>query len=313
MDLVGNPQMITYHAGGNNCGFGDVVFNCIYQPWGNYGAEYPDPTGKCAKQLANSNDYINEGGEGGLYQDELNTVRDLLNHPSVKDNKDFRLYILGYAHFFNLGANYCDDISFGALATVPLIGNAPKLSNRLRTDLNDGVERVNQVLARVAKDVGDSRVRFLDISPAFNGHRFCENNHNYRDQWYNADVWLWNLNPPADDPPANPELIEAWLYGNRNDSLLDYSNGAMVGVEMQGGAETDGSGGSTGPGPTWHQRPFHPKQGGAQAIADIVIAQALADKIPGVVGSSAPTTGTCDCDEDGCSPESPACCADGTC
>ncbi|KAI0900623.1 SGNH hydrolase [Annulohypoxylon nitens] len=309
MNLVGNPQMVTYHAGGNNCGFGTVISNCIYQPWGKYGAAYPDPTGECAKQLANSNDYINKAGDGGLYQDELNTVRDLLDHPSVRDNKGFRLYILGYAHFFNLSANYCDTISFGVL-------HKPRLSNRLRTDLNDGVERVNQVLARVAKDVGDSRVRFLDISPAFNGHRFCENSHDSKDQWYNADVWFWNFNWPYHDPPANPALIDAWLDGNRwpdNTTLQDYSNGTMIGVEMQGDVETYGSGGSKGLAPLWFQRPFHPKHGGTQAIADIVIAQALADKIPGVVGSSAPTTGTCDCDEDGCSPESPACCADGTC
>ncbi|KAI8943893.1 hypothetical protein F4801DRAFT_603137 [Xylaria longipes] len=293
MSLVGSPQMITYHAGGNNCGFGAVVSDCIYQPWGDYGAEYPDPSGQCAKQLANSNAYIDKAGDGGLCQDERNTIVDLLGHPAVKDNKDFRLYILGYVHFFNLGANYCDDISFGALAT-----------------------RVNQIRARVANDVGDSRVKFLDISPAFEGHRFCEDNHNYKDQWYNADVWLWNFNTPADDPPADSALMDAWLNGNHfpdNTTLPNYPDGTNIGVEMQGGVETDGSGGSTGPGPTWFQRPFHPKQGGTQAIADIVIAQALADMIPGVVGSSSPITGTCDCDENGCSPESPACYASGTC
>ncbi|KAI2462864.1 SGNH hydrolase [Annulohypoxylon bovei var. microspora] len=316
MSLVGSPQMITYHAGGNNCGFGAVVSDCIFQPWGDYGPEYPDPSGQCAKQLANSNAYIDRAGDGGLYQDERNTVADLLGHAAVRDNKDFRLYILGYAHFFNLGANYCDGISFGALASVPVVGNAPKVSDRLRTDVNDGVERVNQILARVARDAGDPRVRFLDISPAFDGHRFCEDGHGYKDQWYSADVWLWNFNTPSDDPPADPSLMDTWLNGTYfpdNTVLPTYPNGTAVGVEMQGGVETDGSGGSTGPGPTWFQRPFHPKQGGTQAIADIIIAQALADKIPGVVGSSSPTTGACDCNEDGCSPGSPACCASGTC
>jgi hypothetical protein len=238
MNLVGNPQMITYHAGGNNCGFGVVVYNCIYQPWGDFGAEYPDPSGKRATQLAASNAYIDNVNTGGLYQDELNTVIDLLHHPAVKGNKDFRLYILGYAHFFNLGANYCDDISLGALATVPLIGHAPKVSNRLRTGLNDGVERVNRVLARVAGDVGDPRVKFLDISPAFNGHWFCENNHNYKDQWYSVDVWLRNVNTPADDPRANPSLMDEWLNGDHfpdGSTLPIYPNGTMIGVEMQGG------------------------------------------------------------------------------
>ncbi|RYP93631.1 hypothetical protein DL770_000263 [Monosporascus sp. CRB-9-2] len=314
MDLVGNPQMITYHAGGNNCDFGAVVADCIYQPdRSSYGPEYPDPAGRCAQRLADSNKYIDQEGEHGLYQDEVNTVLGMLRHPAVKDNKNFRLYILGYAHFFNLGANYCDDISFGA---VPLIGNKPKVSNRLRTDLNDGVERVNKILARVANDVGDARVKYLDISPAFNGHRFCEDHHSFEDQWYSTDVWLWNLNTPADDPPADPALMDAWLNAGQlpdGTTVTSYPDGTMIGVELQGGVETDGSGGSTGEGPTWHQRPFHPKHGGAHAIADIIIAQAKADKIPGVVGSSPPTMGTCDCNESGCSPGSPACCANGTC
>ncbi|KAH9991515.1 hypothetical protein F4779DRAFT_623693 [Xylariaceae sp. FL0662B] len=154
-------------------------------------SQYPDASG----QLATA----------ALYQDELNTVRDLLGHPAVRDNGDFRLYILGYARFFNLSANYCDGISFGALATVPLVGNAPKVSNQLRTDLNDGVERVNQILARVANDVGDSRVKSLDISPAFDGHRFCEDNHNYKGQWYNADVWLWNIGTRS--PLPNSKVV----------------------------------------------------------------------------------------------------------
>lgn len=315
MDLVGDPQMITYHAGGNNCGFGGVVSNCIYQPGFGYGADYPDRSGLCAQSLANSNNYINNAGNDGLYQDEMNTVMDLLNHPSVRDNKDFKLYILGYAHFFNLGANYCDEISFSVMKYIPK-GSAQKLSNRLRTDMNDGVERVNRILQRVAADVNDPRVKFLDISPAFNGHRFCEDNHNYQDQWYSTDVWLWNFNTPADDPPADPDLINQWINGYEfpdGSTLPEYPNGTTVGVEAQGGVETDSSGGSTGPAPTWSFRPFHPKQGGTQAIANTVIAQALADKIPGVQGSTPPATGTCDCNEDGCTPESPACCANGTC
>jgi hypothetical protein len=315
MDQVGNPQMLTYHAGGNNCGFGNVVRDCIYQPPGNYGNEYPDPTGACAKQLATSNFYIDDTGKAGLYRQEMDTVVDILNHAAVKDNKDFRLYILGYAHFFNLGANYCDDISFGALAYLPG-ANKPKVSNRLRTDMNDGIERVNQVLRHVANDVKDPRVKFLDISPAFNGHRFCENKHGYKDQWYNADVWLWNFNTPADDPPADPKLMDAWLSQNSlpdGTTLSELPSGTNIGVETQDGVETDSKGGSTGPAPTWFQRPFHPKQGGTQSIAEIIIAQAIADKIPGVTGSTAPTTGTCDCNESGCSPESPACCAVGNC
>ena len=285
MDLVGNPQMLTYHAGGNNCNFGSLVADCIYQPTGDFGPEYPDPDGKCAKRIAMSNEYIDQDdGKGGLYFDEMATIRDLLGYAAVKDNKDFKLYILGYARFFNLGDNYCNDISFGALA--PVGGNAPKVSNRLRTDINNGINRVNNILARVARDVEDSRVKFIDISPAFDGHRFCEDHHNYKDQWYNKDVWLWNLNTPADDPPAPTSLIDMWLH---NSSLPDgkpYVPDDTVAIE--------GSGGSTGDGPTWQQRPFHPKQGGTGAIKDLVIGTAKLDKVPGVIGVVGNKVSVCD-------------------
>ncbi|KAI1749154.1 hypothetical protein F4782DRAFT_533768 [Xylaria castorea] len=249
MDMVGSPQMMTYHAGGNNYGFDDVVSHCINQPGTGYGPEYPDPSGVCAQQLAKSNSYINNGGEHGLYGDELKTVIDGLGHPAVQDDTDFRLYIQGYAHFLNLGANYYDGISFG-----PLISKL-KLSNRLRADVNDGVEH--------------SPVRFLDISPAFNGHRFFENNHSYKDQRYSTDVWLWNLDTPSGNPPADPSRVDAWLDGAYlpdGAPLPDYPNTTTFGVEMQGGIETEGT-------------------GETQAIADTVIAQALADRIPGVLGS----------------------------
>lgn len=319
MELVGSPQMITYHAGGNNCGFGSVISNCIYQPSMNdteWQPEYPDPAGKCGQELQSSNNYINDPGDHGLYQDEMNTVNDVLRHDAVRDNKDFRLYILGYAHLFNTGDNWCNDISFAPRTWIRLPG--PKVSNRRRTDINDGVERVNSILRRVVNDVGDSRVRFIDISPAFKGRRFCEDGHSYNDQWYSTDVWLWNLNLPINDPPADPGLMEAWLNGTQllpdGTTIEAYFQDVEVGVEIQGDAGRDGgSGGSGGIEGSWRWRPFHPKHVGTQAIADMTISQAKEDKIPSVVGSSAPTTGTCDCNESGCSPESPACCADGTC
>lgn len=55
MDLVGKPQLLTYHAGGNNCQFGSVVKGRVYQPSGSFGPAYPDPAGKCFQTLNDSN------------------------------------------------------------------------------------------------------------------------------------------------------------------------------------------------------------------------------------------------------------------
>lgn len=286
MSQVGNPMMITYHAGGNNCDFGSVVANCIYPTpaWNaDYDKAYPDPDGQCAKNVANTNGYINGMGMHGLYSDELLTVQGLLKESSVKNNPDFRLYILGYAHFFNVGSNYCDDESFAPQAAKfkNLGYHPPTLTSRLRTDFNDAIQRVNNILEKVAKDVNDPRVKYIDISPAFNTHRFCEDHHNLDDQWYSTDVWLWNLNFASQDPPADPSLMTAWITkGTLPDGVSLNSLNGTVGIEGSAGGQP------------WIQRPFHPKIGGTGAIKDYVIAAAKADKIPGVVGAPAVATGS---------------------
>jgi hypothetical protein len=292
MTQVGSPMMVTYHAGGNDCDFGRVVNNCIYPipPLNaDYDKAYPDPDGQCAKDVAVTNGYINDmrmdptPGQHGLYYDELATVQNLLEEDSVKNNPDFKLYILGYAHFFNLGSNYCDDESFAPQAAkFKSAGyHPPTLTNQLRTDFNDAIQRVNNILEKVANDVDDPRSKYIDISPAFNTDRFCEDHHTWNDQWYSTDVWLWNINIVAWDPPADFSLMNAWITnGTLPDGVSLNSLNGTVGIE-----------GSVGSQP-WMQRPFHPKIGGTGAIRDHAIAAAKADKIPGVVGAPAIATGS---------------------
>ena len=306
MDQVGNPMMLTYQAGGNNCGFGEAVSKCLYPFPGllGYDKPYPDPNGACFQAVNKSNTYINNMRTNdddseephGLYLDEFRTIQAVLLKDAVKNNPDFKLYVLGYAHFFNLGTNYCDNLSFApgvkadpnglgeiagssaeALGLLETNYHPPNVTNQLRTDFNDATTRVNNVIRKAVNDVNDPRVKFIDVSPAFNGHRFCENSHSALDQWFNTDVWLWNLNFPSQDPPANPpSLSEAFIInGTMPGSFGIASINGTVGIES----------GSVG-GIPWAMRPFHPKIGGTSAIAEYIKAAAKADKIPGVVGSN---------------------------
>ena len=41
------------------------------------------------------------------------------------------------------------------------------LANLMGVDINNAVERANLIIRKAIRDVGDPRVKFLDISPAF--------------------------------------------------------------------------------------------------------------------------------------------------
>jgi hypothetical protein len=123
-------------------------------------------------------------------------------------------------------------------------------------------------LRQAVEDTGDPRVKYIDISPAFDGHRFCEAAHDAdNDQWYNKDVWFWNLNLPGNDPPADPEGMNEWLDAESAAWFRQHPSTMKVMGSMDG---------------LWIGRRFHPKKGGTEVIMNIIINQAQRDQIPGV-------------------------------
>jgi hypothetical protein len=49
-EILSNINMMVLQAGGNNAGFADVAYACIFAPVdADWGPEYPDPSGKCAQ------------------------------------------------------------------------------------------------------------------------------------------------------------------------------------------------------------------------------------------------------------------------
>lgn len=78
------------------------------------------------------------------------------------------------------------------------------------------------------------------------------------DQYFNNDVWLWNVSPP---------LLTS---GDPDTFLQQYPIDPTIGPFSRTGKVKDG----------WQQRPFHPKEVGHTAIKDAIIAQMKADNIP---------------------------------
>ena len=278
MGKVGNPNVVVMTSGGNNCGFGAIVDVCIYHssPTNNYGPAYADDkdrTGACAKALDSALNTITNT----LQQDLINTINDILADPSVKSNPDFLLYLTGYAQFF--GTDYdpwCNTEAWNVAGISP----TPYLSKELRSAFNDRVSKVNELYKNTIQQKFSKQVRFIDLDPGFQGHRFCEPGMNHNDQ-LNTDtnfgkVYLWNLNWPwqvANQPAPNPGEQSGTVTSEQAQQLFGNN-----GVTAWSGSGNGGEGNSPENG--WRLRPFHPRSSGYTSIKNAILAQLKTDGLP---------------------------------
>jgi hypothetical protein len=266
---TGTPSLVTMQLGGNDCYFGSVAKECIFKGGSTAFSypDYPDPKSGCTQIINDRIDFILGAGEynqeNGFYGTERDTIKSILQWPGIQGNKDFRLYIIGYAEFFNEAtpeSDWCNTETFG-------VWWHPKLSRDLRKAINSAIRKVNEVTKGVIQDIGDTRIHFVDPSPLFEGHRFCEPKHSFNDQWYNNDVWFYNLNPPDLDPPID---------GKANMTLLKLQEAWTVNeprVSDESSLDTLSADTHSGPGDEQTLRAFHPKLGGHTAIKNAVVAQ----------------------------------------
>lgn len=136
------------------------------------------------------------------------------------------------------------------------MGHQPLLTNAIRPAVNDLTERLNNAYRTTIASYPSDKVRFIDISPGFNGHRFCEQGSSKFNPYYSGDAWFWNLSPPIPDL-ANP------FTTTPPSSIWDWAS-SVLGTLISG----------------WTLRPFHPKFAGHIAIKDAIIAQMKLDGVP---------------------------------
>lgn len=257
--------------------------NCIYHPYPttNYGFNYGDDPlclGECCQSLQKADDYINKQGDGGFFQDVLNTINDVMGTPQANGGAQFFLYMNGYAQFFNedtTGDGTCDTWSFALIGNVyDDSDNELTVNQALRKRMNSLVLNLNQVTQNAINAWQPDITRqteqypvFVDLDPYFNNHRFCEPGDGYNDQWYSDNVWIWNL--------------QVGDYQGQ-----DITGGSFVPADP----EIQPFSGSLGEGPSggWKVRPFHPKFQGHTAIKNAIIAKMRVSGMPGVTPS--PTT-----------------------
>lgn len=96
---------------------------------------------------------------------------------------NFRLYVTGYAKFFNQVDTACDKVTF-ARAAHPKDDGKPHtmLTTTLRKDFNDMTITLNAAIKKAVDLNKDDKVTFIDIDPLAETHRFCEPGANEPDE-----------------------------------------------------------------------------------------------------------------------------------
>lgn len=249
------PDFATLMIGGNPGGFPDLLYNCIFWPERSrdYGPEYPDPEGECFKAVQRCQNNI---GAQWFIDGVLRSIALILTEPRIRQNPDFKLYVVGYAELFNHEDEACGNWSFGVWP-----GKKPLLKKELRVEIDKVIRAGRELYDRLLNGplFGD-QVQYVDINHLFDGHRFCEPTLNGTLEQQNEKSWLYNLNWPGCIPVMEEdELRELELDA----SMLPYFCRKCGGLFGYGE----------------FVRPFHPKAVAHVAIKDHVL-QKLAEDPP---------------------------------
>ncbi|KAK5653808.1 hypothetical protein OQA88_7966 [Cercophora sp. LCS_1] len=306
-DRAGKPSIAWGMFGGNDAFFGAIARACIYQPidfghpfgWGPAFDQDPDGKGLCKQNLAKSDDYMSNpdkfsGSLNEVLADILNMAQDgNLDGPTGS----FDMYLSAYVHFFDATTPDCNDWTF---AHANYSVGFPKLVQGLRKEINDKVEKFNTIQAEVVKNLTPPspvrpsiKLRHVQPSPIFNGHRFCEAGHTFDDQFYNPDVWLWNFQyydekQGVDKPWVTIQRDGLTIMSAPEGFEVPSANSPSI-LAVQSNPEAAEPGGAPAPAPAqfgfgYTARPFHPKFPGHKALKDFFVKQMRDDKVAGVGG-----------------------------
>ncbi|KIW66135.1 hypothetical protein PV04_08337 [Phialophora macrospora] len=166
---IGDSELVTLTASGNDVNFFVVLNECVYH-W--------SPAIGCEAQLVKAREII----ETSALQNLENIISGAVQH--LQPGAMF--IVTGYARFFNEKTDYCNNITFSQ--TRPL----DYLTKAKRRELNQLVMMLNDVIRATALLHG---AVYVDIDRAFEGHRFCEPGVKEPDL-DRADTWFFNIPPP---------------------------------------------------------------------------------------------------------------------
>lgn len=255
------PEFVTLSMGGNDIGFKELVSTCIYSiPIGTLMS--CDQLIVASMERLHSPDFVRAA---------TRVIITALLKGTARVGPDFKVYVTGYAQFFNEQTTQCNHVSF---RRPPAILAKQYLTIQRRQKLNLIARELNLALktAVMTASVGaPNRVFFVDYDAQFNGHRFCD-----RHEPNAQDPDTWFLTYGSDEAAIEDFLnsiprIHDLLSGQSNNTLSESEFNQLI-SEATGGDQVKAALGEA------LFRVFHPKPAGHQVIAEQLMLAILATR-----------------------------------
>lgn len=155
VDTINNPDVALLNIGGNDAKLADLLNDCVYNFF---------LLRRCSDTIEISQDATSK-----LQKD----LEDLLSNMLVKiPNENSKIFVPGYATFFNPDTTQCNEVTFDYRQRED--SNAPKLAKEQRKIYNDLTVAVNTAVEQATLTYPD-RVVYIDIDKDFTDAkgRFC--------------------------------------------------------------------------------------------------------------------------------------------
>jgi lysophospholipase L1-like esterase len=209
-------KFATLSIGGNDLGFSSIVASCII---------VGSIAGDCEQAFKNAESIAgiaprDSAAHGEVFAKMQKVYRDILDTAG----DDFTLVVTGYARFFAEPQDNPDcnngQIQLAALQDLPGVETKPSLplTQELRQRVNRGVSAFNNMIQAAVDEVQQSlksdninrkRIKFVDIDPVFEGHRFCQKGSSTESGWpeFTDKAWFFSSPYRSDILPSGTKVV----------------------------------------------------------------------------------------------------------
>jgi hypothetical protein len=250
------PEFVTITMGGNDIGILNLIATCILslKLWGL----------DCEGVIKYGHDTINSQ----VFKDDLNSLVQAIvdKGRGTKVGDKFKVFIVGYAQFFNQETTQCNKVTFKSYWNpMP----SQYLTVERRKAMNGLALHLNKALSEAADRFKDKGVYWVDYDKDFDGHRFCDRE---EPRPNDPDTYFFNYYT-TDDPKMEVAqritkklpVYQASIQGKTDVALKtdkDYINALADAAKDDPHAESFLSD---------TVRMFHPTTRGHEKIRDVVL------------------------------------------